>query len=85
MKRRTYRILLNKEPEGGYTVNVPALPGCMTYGENIDEAIAMAKEAIELYIEAWKLIMNLYRMSPTPWNTRLLSIVKYEQSSLLNL
>jgi len=52
MKRRTYRILLNKEPEGGYTVNVPALPGCMTYGENIDEAIAMAKEAIELYIES---------------------------------
>ncbi len=47
----TYKILLQKEPEGGFTVTVPALPGCITYGENIDEAIAMAKEAIELYIE----------------------------------
>ena len=47
----TYKIHLQKEPEGGFTVTVPALPGCITYGENIDEAIAMAKEAIELYIE----------------------------------
>ena len=46
-----YKIRLQKEPEGGYTVTVPALPGCVTYGEDIDEAIAMAREAIELYIE----------------------------------
>jgi antitoxin HicB len=52
MKQLTYRILLKKEPEGGYTVNVPTLPGCITYGETIDTAIAMAKEAIELYIES---------------------------------
>jgi antitoxin HicB len=51
MKNLTYKILLNKEPEGTYTVTVPALPGCITYGENIDHAISMAKEAIELYIE----------------------------------
>ncbi len=47
----TYRILLRKEPEGGFTATVPALPGCITYGEDIDEPIAMSKEAIELYIE----------------------------------
>ena len=52
MKQLTYRILLNREPEGGYTVNVPSLPGCITYGETVEEAIAMAKEAIELYIES---------------------------------
>lgn len=52
MKQLTYRVLLNREPEGGYTVTVPTLPGCITYGENIDEAIVMAKEAIELYIES---------------------------------
>jgi predicted RNase H-like HicB family nuclease len=40
-----------KEDDGGYTVIVPALPGCVTFGETIDEAIAMAKEAIEGYIE----------------------------------
>lgn len=46
----TYKIHLHKE-DAGFTVIVPALQGCITYGENIDEAIAMAKEAIELYIE----------------------------------
>ncbi len=48
---KTYRIVMKKEPEGGYTVTVPALPGCITFGENVDEAISMAEEAIELYIE----------------------------------
>ncbi|MDY0078360.1 MAG: type II toxin-antitoxin system HicB family antitoxin [Bacteroidales bacterium] len=52
MKQFTYKILLNKEPEGGYTVIVPTLPGCITYGETIDDAIVMAKEAIELYVES---------------------------------
>jgi antitoxin HicB len=47
-----YKILLNKEEaDGGYMVTVPALPGCITLGDTIDEALAMAKEAIELYIE----------------------------------
>ena len=48
---RTYKINLRKEEEGGYTVFVPSLPGCITYGETVNEAIDMAKEAIELYIE----------------------------------
>ena len=50
----TYKLLLHKEPEGEYTVTVPALPGCITFGNNIDHAIEMAKEAIELYIEELK-------------------------------
>ena len=49
---RSYRIFLREEPEGGYTVSVPTLPGCISYGENIAEAIVMAREAIELYIES---------------------------------
>lgn len=52
MQLRSYRILLRKEPEGGYTVTVPSLPGCVTYGETVEEAIEMAKEAIELYLES---------------------------------
>ncbi len=43
--------MLHKEAEGGYTVTVPALPGCITYGDNVDEAIVMAKDAIDIYIE----------------------------------
>ena len=51
MALRTYRILLTPEAEGGFSVSVPALPGCFTQGETIAEAIEMAKEAISLYIE----------------------------------
>jgi predicted RNase H-like HicB family nuclease len=51
MDVRIYRILLKPEPEGGYKVLVPALPGCITYGETIEEARAMATEAIALYVE----------------------------------
>ena len=54
MKQLNYRILLRKEPEGGYTVIVPSLPGCVTYGDNIEEALSMAKEAILLYLESLK-------------------------------
>ncbi len=53
----TYKIHLHKE-EGGYTTIVPELPGCISYGENIDEAIAMVKEAIELHIEDIKTVIE---------------------------
>lgn len=49
-----YKLLLQREPEGGYTVLVPALAGCVSYGENVEHAIEMAKEAVELYIEELK-------------------------------
>lgn len=52
MKQRTYRILLTPEDEGGFSVSVPALPGCFTQGETVEEAIEMAKEAISVYIES---------------------------------
>lgn len=52
MKALSYRILLREEPEGGYTAAVPTLPGCITYGDDLAEAIDMAREAIELYIES---------------------------------
>ena len=48
---RTYTVVLHPEPEGGFTVRVPALPEIVTYGEDEEEALAMAKEAIELAIE----------------------------------
>lgn len=42
---------MTPEAEGGYTVTVPSLPGCVTWGETIEEAKEMAKEAILLYVE----------------------------------
>lgn len=55
MKILNYRILLRKEPESGYTVIVQTLPGCVTFGSTIEEAIKMAKEAIELYLESLRI------------------------------
>jgi predicted RNase H-like HicB family nuclease len=48
----TYNVLLQPEPEGGYTVTCPSLPGLVTYGEILEEARAMAVEAIEVYLES---------------------------------
>ncbi|MBV9259681.1 MAG: type II toxin-antitoxin system HicB family antitoxin [Ktedonobacteraceae bacterium] len=53
MSNYRYTIILHPDQEeGGYTVTVPALPGCITQGETVDEAIAMAKDAIRLHIES---------------------------------
>jgi len=60
MNTLNYKILLKKEPEGGFTVFIPSLPGCITFGDTIDEAIEKAKEAIELYIKSLKLMVKKY-------------------------
>jgi len=49
-----YNVVFNPEPEGGFTVTVPSLPGCVTYGKDIEQATEMAKEAIQLYLESLK-------------------------------
>jgi antitoxin HicB len=49
----TYTILLDPDEEdGGYTVTVPALPGCVTQGATREAAIALARDAIRGYLEA---------------------------------
>jgi len=45
------RVVLEPSDEGGYTVYVPALPGCISEGNSRDEALANIREAIELYLE----------------------------------
>ena len=50
MKIHHYTAVFQKEPEGGYTVIIPALKGCVTYGETIEKAQESAKEAIESYL-----------------------------------
>ena len=51
MPKRTYAIVLEPQEEGGYTVTVPALPEVVTEGDTEAEAIAMAREAINLAID----------------------------------
>ena len=48
---REYEIILQSEPEGGFSVFVPELPNVATQGETIEEATKMANEAIEAYLE----------------------------------
>jgi len=46
-----YAVVIHKDPRSDYGVTVPDLPGCFSAGSTIDEALAMAKEAIELHLE----------------------------------
>ena len=45
------RVVLEPSDEGGFTVYVPSLPGCISEGETVDQALANIREAIELYLE----------------------------------
>lgn len=52
MTHLTYTVLLIPDPvEGGFTVTVPWLPGCITEGDTVENALAMAREAITLHVE----------------------------------
>ena len=50
--KHTYTIILipGEDDEGGYWVRVPGLPGCVTEGDTLEEAISNAKEAVEGYL-----------------------------------
>lgn len=50
-KSHEFEVVLQPEEEGGFSVSVPALPGCHTQGETRDEALSMARDAIEGYLE----------------------------------
>jgi predicted RNase H-like HicB family nuclease len=52
MTRRRFKIILEPENEGGFSVTVPALPGCATQGETLEECFKNATEAIKLYIQS---------------------------------
>jgi predicted RNase H-like HicB family nuclease len=44
------KVVLEPSEEGGYTVYVPSLPGCISEGDSVEEAVKNIKEAIELYL-----------------------------------
>jgi predicted RNase H-like HicB family nuclease len=60
-----YAALIHKDPDSDYGVSFPDLPGCVTAGSTLDEAIAMAKEVLALHLEG--LLENQHDIpSPTP-------------------
>ncbi len=50
-KTMKIKVVLEPQEEGGYTVFVPALPGCISQGETQEEALKNIEEAIALYLE----------------------------------
>ena len=48
---REFDVVIMEDEGGGYVAFVPALPGCHTQGETIEELMANVREAIELYLE----------------------------------
>ncbi len=48
----SYSVFYEQAPEGGYVAFVPALPGCHTQGESLEETEANVKEAVALYLES---------------------------------
>ena len=44
------KVILEPSNEGGYTIYVPSLPGCISEGETVEESLANIREAIELYL-----------------------------------
>jgi predicted RNase H-like HicB family nuclease len=55
MGTHTYVARIKKDKKDGiYTVNFPALRGCITYGRTLEKAIAMAKNVLELYLSSMK-------------------------------
>jgi len=49
-----YTAIYQKEPDGGYTVYIPLLAGCVSYGKTLEEAQKMIEDAVKLYIESLK-------------------------------
>ena len=58
MKSQTYDVILEPSEEGGFTVYVPALRGCVSEGDTEEEALANIREAILLWHEAWVDVAN---------------------------
>jgi predicted RNase H-like HicB family nuclease len=56
LKKKIYQFtaIFEKNKDGGYTVTVPSLPGCISEGDTFDEALKNIKEAIVLYLEVMK-------------------------------
>jgi len=50
-RKMRLKVVLEASDEGGYTVYVPSLPGCISEGETVEEALRNIQEAIELYLE----------------------------------
>jgi predicted RNase H-like HicB family nuclease len=52
MTKHHFTVVLERDPEGGFHASCPALKGCHSEGDTVDEAVANVREAIALYLES---------------------------------
>lgn len=50
--RQRFAVVLIEESDGGFSVSVPALPGCYSEGDTVEEALANVREAIAVHLES---------------------------------
>ena len=74
----TFTTLFIRDAEGGYAVRVPALRGCVTQGDTLAEAIDMARDAMQLYIECLT-----DDGEPVPEDTRTIELYDHEVEVLV--
>ena len=78
MKSLRYNVIMRPEAEGGFTVLVPSLPGCVTYGHDLREAKEMAVDAIKGYIKSLK---KHHEPIPVPDSESFFTSVELKQQS----
>lgn len=66
MEQLIYPAVFHAEPEGGYTVDFPDLVGCVTYGATLQEAVAMASDALGIYLYSLKEDKEPYPVPSNP-------------------
>ena len=54
MKTMDFKVVLEPDPDGGYVVTCPTIPGCYSQGDSIEEALKNIREAIEICVEDMK-------------------------------
>lgn len=76
-----YHVIFRPEPEGGYTVIVPSLPGCITYGKTLPAAQNAARLAMRAYVESLK---KHKERIPTPDTASLVGLVPLSDRTLVH-
>ena len=46
-----FKVVLEPSDEGGFTIYIPSLPGCISEGDTVEDALKNIEEAAELYLE----------------------------------
>lgn len=88
MEQLIYPAIFHSEPEGGYTVDFPDLLGCVTYGETLKEALAMAADALGLYLYTLKEDKETYPQPSDPATIELsgkdfISLIEWDELEYL--